>query len=147
MATMAQKQRVAEIREYFRTNYLGRITNVRDAKSDIQDRFRLDNAAWHRRRMDFLQMMAEHKGGPIATVPAQQENIQDGPAEIELTIPNNLSDEAKLAFARLMTENLRLSKDLAQAAAAATAHVAETTKARKRVDLLKNIVGQVLDTI
>jgi hypothetical protein len=147
MATMAQKQRVDEIREYFRTNYLGRITNVRDAKSDIQNRFRLDNAEWHRRRRDFLKMMAEHKGGPIATVPAQQENTQDGPAEIELTIPSNLSDEAKLAFARLMTENLRLSKDLAQAAAAATAHVAETTKARKRVDLLKNIVGQVLDTI
>lgn len=150
MPTMAQKLKVQEIREYFRTNYLGRITNVRDAKSDIQNRFRLDNTEWHRRRLDFLKMMAEHKGGPIATVPDNPRPVEvptDGTVEIELTIPGNLPDEAKLAFARLMTENLRLSKDLHKAAMSEATYVAESAKGRRRIELLKKIVGQVLDTI
>jgi hypothetical protein len=145
MSTRSQRETRKRIRDYINRTYIGKISSASEIKEDIFSRFNISNSQWSNIATEVRKNIRAHANGTLATI-ADDQPAQPEPQPTEIIVPGNLSEDAKVAFARLMNENLRLSGEN-QSLAAQVAHAQmESVQSSKRTKTLKSLVEQLLDT-
>lgn len=148
MATLAQRQKWSEMREYFREHWAGKVNNVNDCRQDMQRRFGLDDQKWYSLRLQLKDIMSQSPASRQAIIEqAAQPEPLDDPGEVVIEIPAHLNGEAQSVLNKLLSENHRLVHEATLKDVEIAARRGELGQKEARIRLLKRIVNEILEAM
>jgi len=141
------RKRNAAIAEYVQANYLLAGREVSQARDDVVARFRISKANWYARiRPELLNLAA--KGPPAQAAPAGEvEAPHEDQAEYVVSIPANLSEEARESFNRMVAYIGDLERQASQLRVEVTQLVTANAQAERKCRACKKIAVEALDAI
>jgi len=154
MPSVMQIRRMEEFREYFRQKWAGRVTDWEVVKQDMLDKNPwLNKDRWPNLRTQLKKINDESVGrresaALVPAVPVAQHEDNGQVMEIPtLTLPRELSDEARECINRLLEENHRLSTDISLKEMEMGGQKQRLAGQEARVRLLKKIAFEAIDAL
>jgi hypothetical protein len=154
MPTLAQKNRVAEIRKYFKERFAARVERPIEAKAELVTRFGINSKSeWYRFVPEFKKMIAEaREGGGNGELVAEELPQEDQPtqeqAEDELVeIPADLAPSAKTLVNSLLSKNAELAAVIQGRDAEISAQRGQIIVQARKLTLLKKLVYDAVEAI
>lgn len=152
MPKQEQLDRGRDIRRYFAAHYAGKVQDIEEARSDLQERFSINTNRWKAywkaelERLNQLHAVRrEQEPSPVVPEPPQPDRPENG--ILTLHVPEGMPEEAKQLVNQLLARNEAMAEDLEVHKTLIKIANEQSVQYRKKNDFLKRLSKELIDQL